>query len=184
MSGGRGTFMREIPFHARLAKPPSILLPELGSSVDVVCPTIRGVRRPTSGTAITPRGHLAIRAHPALHFVPVGGGRNAWLLFSMDLTNSMTADAHEALLSRTEPPPYEAVWLDPCPASFLWDGPILRSVRCSLSITHLRPLWHPTREGPPDERGYWLSSRLLPPRSVPSSLRILSPTHLQLWCRL
>lgn len=131
--------------------------------------------------------HLHHAALPAVYLQPHMGGHLAWLLVSWDLLHQSTDPAHHGeILVRTELQHHVVHWMAPARVAATWNtADKLRTLRLSLTRRdHWSHLW--AAIGDPDESNgpNWLARLLLPERRCPAALRVVDPTHLQLWVKL
>lgn len=112
------------------------------------------------------------------------GDMDPWLILSVNLEDPDAADAtpHHTFLQQSEAVhPHTCRWFGPVPFDFLWKSASrLSFMKSSIPRRTMRDIWDSV--GPPDGRGSWLSSRLLP-RTTAGAIRSNRPL-IQLWTPL
>lgn len=168
--------MKDVSTVARLLLAQDAAIPILGRGFRVLCSV-----RPFPSPDLPASGTRKIGCRPCLFLQQEGeAGILAHFLFALSLSGATETPPHDRLLFETEAPPFQTIWLDPCPAT-LSVRPRFVRFSFSPSTSCLAPLW--THLGPPDASGRWLASRLLPPLVRPAVFRHHSPSLLHLWIR-
>jgi hypothetical protein len=169
--------MRDLRTTIRLLLAKDDAIPTLGRGFRVLC-TVRPFRSPDLPAAGSER---KIGCRPCLFLQQEGeAGILAHFLFACSLTGETTRETHADILYQSETPPYQTIWLDPCPAVLRVRKDHLR-FSLTASTTCLAPLW--SQVGPPDGSGEWLAARLCPPLVRRATIRRHTSSLLHLWFR-